>query len=101
MTDFNQNRKGQLGLLLSPYVLVILGVLIVLILGGIIGLAVFLTFNLFTLIGAALTILAAIAVFRGAVNGAVIALLVVGLSLMALPYLSENLASLSIGGVFG
>ena len=79
------------GVFANPIALTILGVVLLLLLGVFFGFAVFLTFNVFTLLGAFLVIMATIMLFNGMANQVSFALMAIGIILILLPVFSENL----------
>ena len=97
-----KNKKGIIGILLNPfafYTIIVIAILLVIFFIPIIGLGIFLAFNLLTFLGIFLVVISAIAISRGLINPAIWIMLIGGLVLVLMPFLSDKVASLSIGSV--
>jgi len=95
---FKNNKKGILFLI--PLLFSTTGIILIALLGLLFfGTAFFLTFNLFKLLGAFLIIMAALMGFKGLINQFTIALFIIGIMLLALPFLSDNLSKISLAAI--
>ena len=90
------NKKGILPLLLSPIILIILGVLILLIILATLGFAFFLTSNIFLLIGAFLIVIGGVGLLMRFAFQIGITLIIMGIALLILPNLFEGLTGITL-----
>lgn len=96
------NKRGfvqLLGLLLSPLMLTILGVLFILIMLSVFGIALFVTTNVFTIVGVFLVIVGAIGLLKGFAPNVGFILIGVGIGLILLPIVSEKVAGITLASL--
>lgn len=94
-------KKGQLGTLLfaNPIVLIILGIILLFVIASVFGIAWFVSINIFTFLGAALTIISAMMISRGMVTQTTWGLMLVGLGLLATPLISPSLSNIKLAAI--
>lgn len=88
-----KNKKSQIGLLLSPLVIIVLAVLIFVI----IGVLIFATKPLLMLAGAAILIISVLALARGVKVPTIT--WIIGIVLVVLPFVMTGLQSLTIASI--
>ena len=94
-----RDRKAQLFALFNPLSIIVISIVAFLILGLFVGFAVFLAFNVFTMIGALLLVLSAIAVFKGHANQYILGMGFVGFLLIAIPHFTDALSGFTLSAV--
>lgn len=94
-----KNKKGILpliGLLLNPTILIILGVILLLIILATFGFAFFLTSNIFLLLGAFLIVIGGIGLLMRFPFQIGITVIIIGIGLLLLPNLFEELTGITL-----
>lgn len=96
------NKKAILplvSLLLSPVMLIIMGVLLLLVILAVFGFAFFLAVNVFMIIGVFLIIVGGIGLLRGFASNIGFVLIGIGILLIILPKLSSALAGITLATI--
>ena len=91
---FPKGSKAQFGL-------IAIGVIAILILGLIFGFTVFLAFNIFTIAGAFLIVIGGIAFLKGIINQFTMAMVVIGVILIILPFTFKFLGGFTLATFLG
>lgn len=94
-----KNKTGIITLLLSPVMLIIMGVLLLLIILALFGFAFFITLNAFMLLGILLVIVGSVGLLRGFASNIGFTLIFTGIGLVLLPILSERVAGVTLASV--
>ena len=94
-----KNKKGFVALLLNPVMLIILGVLLLLIILALFGFTFFLALNVFTVLGAMLVIIGGIGLLKGFSAIVGFWLIGIGIVMVIIPAVSENLAGVTLATI--
>ena len=95
-----KNKRGFWFLLFTPIGIAVL-IILALVLFGIIGFGVFLTFNLLTIGGLILIIAGLIAVIRGNTSPMVLTMVVLGAVMLILPKIFDFASKITLASVLG
>ena len=98
-STFNHSRKGYIFALFNPIAIAIVAIAAVLLLGIFVGFAVFLTFNVFTLLGITLALLSAVALFNGHYNNYVLGMGAVGLLMLVIPIYLDSAKGITLAAI--
>lgn len=94
-----KNKKGIIEITLGLAAIIVISILLLLFFIPFVGLGIFLAFNLLTVLGIFLIVISALAISKGIINNAIWIMLIGGFILVLMPFLSDKVASLSIGSV--
>ena len=94
-----KGKKGFVALLANPIILIILGVLALLIILAVFGFTFFLTLNVFTVLGAMLVIIGGIGLLKGFSAIVGFWLIGIGIVMVIIPAVSENLAGVTLATI--
>ena len=93
------NRKGYIFALFNPIAITVVAIAAVLLVGIFVGFAVFLTFNVFTLLGITLALLSAVALFNGHYNNYVLGMGAVGLLMLVIPIYLDSAKGITLAAI--